>query len=466
MKYKNKIGTIVLVLVVSLVVAGCGFKSANLKPYALKLEIWGLFDSQDAYRDIFENYRKANPQVVEIIYKKLTNDTYKKDILEALASGQGPDIFLVNNDWLPMFGDKILPAPQDILNEQKFRNDFVDVVVSDFLYQNKIYAAPMSVDSLGLFYNKDLFNEAGLTATPGNWKDFVEDVKKLTKFDQYRRIVQSGAAMGTAYNINRSTDVLNLLMLQTGTEMIDETSGISKMDKTIKKGDGIIFPGENALEFYTQFAKNGGDVYSWNPSLHYSIDAFSEGSVAMMLSYAWNIEAIISKAPKLNFAVAPVPQLGGNAKINYADYWAYAVAKNKSANANTNNNLPPVDNETRMREAWELIKFMTAKPDPLTMGKDPSGKQVFAANFDPAISYLMQTEKPAGRKDLIEIQKTDPKLGVIAEANLTAKSWRQKDSETIEGIMAEMIDSVNKGRASVRDAIKIGTAQITQVSTN
>ncbi len=446
-----------------LLLGGCGCKQTNPNKYSLKLEVWGLFDNQEAFMDIIENYRKINPNISEISYRKMSVDTYKKDLVEALASGQGPDIFLIQNNWLPVFADKIIPAPTAVFTEQKFRNDFVDVAANDFLKQGKIYAVPLSVDTLGLYYNKDLFNEAGITATPKNWTEFMDAARRLTKINRAdNSIIRSGAAIGTAYNINRSTDILNLLMLQNGTEMVDSQARRASFDQAVKSGDQNVSPGENALNFYTQFANNNNSVYAWNPRMHYSIDAFSEEQAAMMLNYSWQIDVIAAKAPKLNFAVAPVPQLPNMPAVNYANYWGYAAAKNKKSFDTSVPGQIAVSDEVRVNETWQFLKFLTAKPEAaLNISTNVAGKEkTMAVNFDPAVNYLEKTRKPAARRDLIEIQKNDPKIGIFAAQNLFAKSWYQSEPETIEAIFAEMIDKVNRGAGTPGDVIRAAAQQV------
>lgn len=443
-------------VVATLTLSGCGFKKTNPNQYKMKLEIWGLFDDRDAFNDLIENYKKLNPNMVEVEYKKLMPDTYKKDVIEALASGQGPDIFLIQNTWAPSFADKIVPAPAEILNEKTFRDNFVDVVAADFLNQGSIYAVPLSADSLALYYNKDLFNQAGLTAPPRDWSGFVENSKLLTKTNNFGEIIQSGVAMGTSANINRAADIVGLLMFQAKAEMVEVQSGRAKFDQTV---EGNV-PGENALNFYAQFAKSSSATYSWNSGMHYSLDAFAEGTLAMMLNYSWHMNTIASKAPKLNFAAAPVPQLGDE-KITFANYWGYAVAKNKSA-VDLRAQSRPLTNDTRVKEAWKFLNYLTVKPDKNALQKMAEGKKGIDLNFDPAINYLQKTGKPAARKDVIEMQKNDPKIGVFAESNLVAKSWYQEDPDAVEGIFTEMIDKVNRGQFSVADALKNAAEKVSR----
>lgn len=462
LKNKNKILVASLLVISALFLSGCGSKNPN---YKITLEVWGLFDNRDAYEEIFANYAKLNPNIAQINYRKLVPDTFREDLLEALASGQGPDIFLISNTWLPSFGDKLASAPPEIFGEQKFRGNFPDVAIADFLSEGKVFAVPLTIDSLNLYYNKDLFNEAGITSPPEDWNKFVDYSRRMTKIDNMGQIIQAGAAMGTAYNINRSTDLLSALMLQNGTNMTDSLKTAASFDKIANTEKGNVFPGENALIFYTQFAKAASPSYSWNKNLHYSVDAFAEGKLAMMLNYSWQRDAITNKAPKLNFDVAFLPQISGSQPVGYANYWGYAVGKNKlvSASAVAAQNNPqqtPVPNEIRVQEAWKLLSYMSAKPDPAAISA--ANKKV-DPNFDPAKAYLIKTGKPAARRDLIELQKTDPKIGVFAAGNLIAKSWYQVDPVTEEGIFAEMIDQVNRGQFAPAEALKSAAAKINQL---
>lgn len=445
--------------------SGCGFSKSTAPQYKVSLEVWGFGDDSYTFDRIFENYKNLNPTISKITYKKLATATYKKELIDALASGQGPDIFLIHNDWLPSFSDKIIPAPTETLNEQKFRQDFPDVVVSDFFDQGKAWAVPLSVDSLALYYNKDLFNAAGIASPPKDWDQFVDDAAKLTEVDSTGEIVRSGAALGTAYNINRSTDILNLLLLQNGTEIVD-SNGVVVLDQGKKINGETTIPAENALNFYDSFSKSGSAHYTWNKNMHYSVDAFSEGSTAMMLNYSWHESTVTEKAPKLNYAVAPVPQLKGNLPVNYANYWAYGVAKNKMINTDTsteNYSSSNVTNDIRVSEAWKFLTFLTTKSD-ISIQTQSGVSQTTSSSYDPASEYLKATGKPAARRDLIETQKTDPKIGVFATDNLIAKSWKKKDPDAIEAMMAEAIDQVNLGKVTTNEAINSLASQISQLS--
>ncbi len=438
--------------------SGFGCKK-EVDTYETPLDVWGVFDNSNVYSEIFAEYAKINPNVQGVSYNKHVLESYKQDLLDALASGNGPDIFMIHNSWLPDFENKIVSVPEYMMTEQEFRNTFVDVVADDMIVDGQMYGVPLSVDSLALYYNKDIFNAAGITRPPQTWIEFNETVKKLVNIDEFGNINQSGAAIGTAYNVNRSTDVLTALMLQNGTEMSNRKQGRITFAEPVVTTQGATVPGAQALQYYTDFANATSPVYTWNKKQNYSIDDFFEGQAAMMINYSWHYDTIKAKNAKLNFAVTDLPQVAldpvGN-QANLANYWVFVVAKNKQT-------TPGVSDEMRIHEAWQFLRAISFPSS--------EGIEIMSANggevkmqkpsFDFTEKYLELTGKPAARRDLIDKQKTDVKLGAFARGNLIAKSWWRNEAVAVDAIFADMIDSVNIGKLTVDDAIEL-TQQRTQ----
>ncbi|HLC95573.1 MAG TPA: extracellular solute-binding protein, partial [Patescibacteria group bacterium] len=450
-----------LVVFVGVLLSGCGFKETATETYKVKLEVWDVFDDNDVYKEIFAEYKKINPYVSEITYRKFSPETYKEDLLNALAAGKGPDIFMIRNAWRASFEDKIAVAPE-YFTEKQYRDALVDVAADDFIKEGKIYGVPLSVDSLGLYYNKDLFNAVGITAPPATWEELLVDIKKLNRLDAFGNFSQSAIALGTAYNINRSTDILTVLALQMGAGQSDQ-------------GSGNIFSSavsQRAIDFYTQFSRIGSGAYSWNPRLHYSIDAFYEGTLGMMINYSWHTATIKQKNAKMNFGVAPLPQFANTAPVNFVNYWGFVVAKNKmTAETPVAKDAPPVNiskqNLLRVHEAWQLLQYM-ALPHArniVTLRNGLTGAtKDFTLPFDPTKKYLEKAARPAARRDLVEWQKNSILLEPFALGNLVAKNWHQGNPEGVETILAEMINVVNTGEKSVSQALNTATARINTLS--
>ncbi len=449
-----------LLLLSLVVLSGCGDPKPT--PYSIKLEVWGVFDDSDVLQSIFSDYRKLNPYVKEIEYRKLSPETYKADLLDAFASGNGPDVFMVRNTWQGAFDDKVVPAPPALVSTKQVQDTFVDVVSEDFVTpEGAVLALPLSVDSLALYYNKDLLNAAGITAPPTTWEALLPMVQPLTSIDLYGNISRSAISLGTGDNINRSPDLLLALALQLGGEVDQDTfvaSGASRQ----------------ALAFYNQFSRIDSPYYTWSPREHYSIDAFVEGSLAMTINYSYHYQTFRQKNAKFNFGVAPLPQFQGEQSANFANYWGFAVAKNKAYKPETSGRgaeqatlAADAYQEARTHEAWQLIHYLTM-PHPGNMttlynALTKTPKEVAVPN-DPAKQYLEKTKKPAARRDLIEAQQGDIALDPFVRGNLIAKTWQPgSDVEAAEALLVDTINAVNRGERTPDEALSVFTSRYKQL---
>jgi ABC-type glycerol-3-phosphate transport system substrate-binding protein len=435
--------------------AGCGADPAE--NYQIQLEVWGTFDDSDAYETVFNTYEELNPHV-QITYRKLPTESYKQDVIDALASGSGPDIFLIRNAWIGDFADKMTPAPEGMIPEKAFRDNFPDVAAHDFLNsEGELYAVPVSIDSLALYYNKDIFNANGIARAPATWEEVEQLVPRLTSVDSFGNVEASAIALGTAKNINRSTDILTALFYQKGSDLYQETGNQVRLDDSAT---------ESALTFYSQFADIRSPLYTWNPSAHYSLDAFYEGTLAMMINYSWQYSALQQKNAKLNIGVAPLPQFQGTAPANQANYWGYGVTKNKSypENPQARGGLTRDQYEqVRIFESWEFLRYFSLAKggSNITLQNAITGNTAeLAVTLDPARAYLEKTGKPAARRDLIIEQQGDVRLAPFASGNLVAKNWFQGDVEAAEGVLAELIDTVYSGRGTFNSALQVAAQRL------
>lgn len=425
-----------------LLFSGCLKNTTILKPNIEVLEVWGVFDDSDAYAKIFSEFRKKNSSVKEIRYRKISaNSTeYEKTLFDEIASGRGPDVLMFHNSWLTKHKDKLAPMPESEKNINTFKENFVDVASKDFIKNNQIYAQPLHMDTLALFYNQDLLNQAGVTSPPATWDDLTKTIPKLTRIDSGGNINQSAVALGRSKDpggINRAMDILSLLVLQGGNPIVNDSGKAVFGEDTSSR---------SALDFYVQFAQGGSLNYTWNANMDYSIDSFRFGKTAMMFNYAYQADRLRVSDPKLNFSVAPMLQLDTNNRKNYANYWGMAVTKAQRFDAEN----PQADaeyNTERIKKSWDLINFITSN----------KGK---AADFDATKEYLDRTGKVPARRDLIELVKDDPRIGVFAQQGLTAVSWPQPDNLAVDDILSKLIDDVVSGKNSAFESLRQASASI------
>ncbi len=448
MKFSKILSSIVLFSTMFTMGAGCfGGETSTVSTGKVTLEVWGVFDEADAWKSIIAAYKAAHPNVT-INYTKLRYEEYRDKLIRSIAEGKGPDIMAIQNTWLGGFANLLAPMPDAIkvaqletqgtlrketvlvstsestMSMKILKKNFLPTVVADVVMPyketeesdpvDKIYALPMGVDTLGLFYNQDLFSAAGIPQPPATWTDFQQAVKTLTKLDPAGAIIQSGVGLGTGNNVERSSDILSVLMMQNGVHMIDERG--RPIFNDIPKGTASgVNPSVDAIRFYTDFANPTKEVYTWNKDQPSSLEAFVNGKAAMFIGYSYHLPIIYTLAPKLNVGIAPLPQIstvGDVRQVNYASYWAEGVSRNSKF----------------QDYAWSFILFATSQ--------------------DNVQSYLTKAGKPTALRSLIANQLNDESLGVFAQQLLTAQTWyRGKDIDAAEKGMNQLITDVLLGTA-------------------
>jgi len=430
-----------LIIAVFISFSGCRVKEAPVAKQQtenVELTYYKLFDDPDVMEEIINNYESQNPNV-KINYRYFDDYLeYERVILNELAEGRGPDIFSMPNSWFISNYRKVAPMPSSLGSVASFESTFVDVARRDLVRPDdsgldQIYALPMTVDTLAIYYNKDHFEDRNpITGKPAvTWDGIMEDVVLLNKVDNsFSRFEVSGLAMGRADNISNAVDVLYLLFLDYGVKFYNSTIS----DVTLAAQGGLAL---KALEFYTSFADPAQRYYSWNEfvaeaeSPYPEVDAFVQGKVSMIFGYSDTYQLILDRIKALKadgvdvieipvVKVAPTPQLEDPAvsqskRVAYASYFAETVSR-------TSKN-PDV--------AWDFIIFMTLR--------------------DNLQTYFKELKRPTSRRDLIEKQRQDPVYGVFASQVGYAESFPIIDYARYSNLFIDLIGKANDGSVDNRE---------------
>jgi raffinose/stachyose/melibiose transport system substrate-binding protein len=137
-------------------------------------------DGRAKWEDLANAYVKAHPDVsIEITV--LENEAFKSKLATAMQSGSPPDIF---QSWgggvLKQYGEAGLV--QDLtpaLAEKGWGASFQPGPLSLYTFDGKTYGVPWNAGMIGFWYNKALFEKAGIAKTPTTWTEFLDTVKKL-----------------------------------------------------------------------------------------------------------------------------------------------------------------------------------------------------------------------------------------------------------------------------------------------
>jgi len=395
------LGVLLLVIFIFLILVF----SQKPKPPKITLVVWG-FDEEEVFDEIFKNYHKLHKNVkIEYFQKDYRN--YEEELLDALASGKGPDIFPIKNTWLLRHKNKLAPMPPKMVPFKEIEEAFVDVVLKDFSSNNQIYALPLSVDSLALYWNKDLFNSAGIALPPRTWEEVEKITPRLTKIDPFGKITQSAIALGTVSNIDQASKIILTLMLQKKKPLFDLERNEFLLDEKVKE----------AVDFYLKFSDPFSNCYTWNDQMHWSVDAFSEGKCAMLLGFSYHKKIIEEKSPYLNFSIVPLPQFSDQ-KLTLASYWGFAVSATSK----------------HPYQAWDLILYLVNTPS--------------------AEIYLQKTKKPPALRFLVNKYLNDPEIGVFATQALYAQSFPAKSESQLDNLIKEMIQSLIREEKTTEEALE------------
>ncbi|TSC93243.1 MAG: Uncharacterized protein CEN89_147 [Candidatus Berkelbacteria bacterium Licking1014_7] len=417
------------------------------------LNVWRPIDDQETFQTIIDQYEKEHPEI-KINYVKSDLANYEFDSISAQLGENGPDVWSIPSAWLIRHKEKLAPMPAGFLaqkkeqaqdpdiNTKQIRDSYVPVVEKEVIFDNLVYGLPLFVDTLALVANQDIFNEVDsqtardnqyakeiLKYGPKNWNEFIDLIKLLTKKNG-NQIERAAAALGASSNIENSADILALLMMQNNTQLqsSDKKQATFNLDQEKTSGENFN-PGKNAVEFYTNFANPASQYYTWNESMPDDFDAFSNGKVAMIFSYASQLKKISEKNPNLKFVAVAMPQIKNQSKaIDMPSYWVETV---------------PATSKKQV-EAWNFILYTVS---------NGLGNYLNAAD----------RPNPTPIKSVPEISERVKKNNPWQFQQQTAESWyRGNDPQKVELAYQGIIKDVLSG-GSVQNALDTAASKVSEI---
>lgn len=356
---RNKFLTAILLVSLPLLLTACTlkdlpvigrfFNGSKVVNTTATLNMWGLWESPEVMDAQIQKYKTLYPNVT-INYDNrsvVSPSLYKDTVKGRLPQTDIPDIIIVHNSWIPEIKEYLTPAPSSLISEQEYTQHFYPVSTQSAVIEGQVYAAPMYYEGLVLAYNKAHFAEINQTTPPTAWEEFRRLALNLTQTTKEGVYVRSGAAIGTADNIDFFSDILGLMFAQAGVAVPNDLSSKAAQD---------------ALAFYTTFVK---EDKVWSNTLPEASTAFAQGKVSMIFTPSWNLFNIMKANPTLEIGVAPVPQAQPGTPVSWGSFWMYAVPKNgKSTEA-----------------AWQFINFLTQDEQELDIFDQASKFRAFGAPY-------------------------------------------------------------------------------------
>src|SRR3989338_131961 len=383
--------------------------------------LWGTV-GDNIMSPLLEEFNKANPTFI-VKYTQKRAESFDQDLLEALASGSGPDMFLLPDNLALHYIDRIISIPYASYPLASFKNNFAGAG-EVFLTSKGVLAFPLSIDPLMMYYNRSLLDADGVVYPPAFWDDLTSLALKLTKKDDSNKIIKSAIAFGHFSNVINAKTILTTLFMQAGNKIVLEKNGIFNSSLSALSANPKYNLSE-ILKFYTDFADPNKDVYSWNRSFSNSNNVFSREDLIFYFGFASELASLVNKNPNQNFGVAPMPQIKDSTfKLTGANVTGIAILSS-SKNFNT---------------AFTAAGLLSAG--------------------DFASKFALDTGTAPARRDLLKVKPTDSYSSIFYDSALYARSWLDPSPADTDNIFRNMIDKVLSNNLTVENAISDASSKL------
>ncbi|MFJ2543932.1 ABC transporter substrate-binding protein [Microbacterium sp. NPDC087589] len=409
--------------VAALALAGCsggseaGENTDPDAPITLTLSGWSI-DTTPEFQTLADAFSEDHPNVT-IELKEYDPTEYNTLVTADLAAGSGPDIITQKEvKYVTTFqeGGQLLDVSDVALPDGISGTDSYEV-------DGAAYAVPYRQDSWVLFYNKALFDAAGVDHPDGSWTwdDYADAAEALT----------ADASKGTYLHRWQST-VQGFANAQTGTSVLD--------------GDF-----SNMKDYYdsTLALQDAGSQVDFNTSTANQLTyqgEFGTQKAAMMLMGTWYTATLIAQqasgeANEFEWGIAPAPQLDekttgtDNTPVTFGDPTGFGI------NANIDS--------AKADAAKQFLEFAAS---------EEAAQALAEIGITPALTNDAVVESYFG----VEGAPTDD-LSKFAWSTheVLPENPTSSKTATIQGILADLHTAVMSGSSSVDDAIKTAEDRVT-----
>lgn len=296
----------------------------------VKLVVWssGATENFQKGAEVFNSRQDK----IDFQIEMQTGD-YNQYLGAKVASDDLPDMFFLNPySQVQQFAenDRILD-----LSDQEFSSKIYSSVNSDaYSYDGKAYAYPMCLEMLGIYYNVDLFEEAGITEVPKTFSEMEDACAKL----QEKNITPFAATYKDGWTLNHLFSCLQgNIVGDTWVQDMNDGNGSFQNDRS-----------EEAFRFLDLMKENSGSNFMDADSTA-GFNAFASGEAAMIASGEFSLLNAESVNADLNVGLFGVPNTDDKADAKLDVDVGICIAVNK--------------NSPHLEETLEVLNYLADNTD-------------------------------------------------------------------------------------------------------
>jgi multiple sugar transport system substrate-binding protein len=267
----------------------------------MELSCWSAFSGGDdeVFNDMAAEFNRTHPGI-RILPETISMDEYYADLAGAVAEGRAPDLALIQQSSLLRYVNSgYIRALDDIPAQENLpMDDFMEAPLEACRIGGRLYALPLDIHPLVMFYNTDLFTQAGIEKTPETLNELIQAARAVQNRTGAIGIAADNTAAGNkAWTM---TWLFISLLKQQGTDILTEDNTKANFNNSA---------GEKALSALLDLNQVFKII---PPNLDYdaSLEAFRQGKAGMHINGVW-ASGVFKKQKKLNFVAAPLPPLLG-----------------------------------------------------------------------------------------------------------------------------------------------------------
>jgi multiple sugar transport system substrate-binding protein len=401
-----------LVLGVFGLLAGCSDSSSGESKDG-KVEIsYGFWDKKQvpAIEEIIKQFNEEHPDI-KVKTELIPYGQYFQKLETAATGGALPDVLWMNGPHIVQYAEgKVLLPLSDLAAEDNYSLDnYPESLIDLYTVNDEVYGIPKDYDTTGLWYNKKIFDDAGVSYPDDTWDwDMLKEAaKKLTNKD--KGVWGFAAVMG---NQGGYYD----LIWQNGGHVISEDGKSVGFDQP----EAI-----EALKYNISFIEEGMSPTQAQMNETAASDLFSSGKIAMMFDGPWMVPEY-KKNPDLDVAVLPK---GKQRAVSIHGLSNVIAANTKHEEA-----------------AWEFVKYLGSKEAAEVFAETGTvipafnGTQEAWLNSVPELNLQAYIDGAEYSNPLPSVKNT----GAIwqYETDILKKAWAGEES--VEKVVKELADKANK----------------------
>ncbi len=286
-----KRATILVILVLALLLTTAGTVLAETT-----LSLWDWHRPRmELKEEYIAQYQEMHPEI-EFEFEMIGWDDYFTKLMAGIAGGNVPDIASFHNSYALEFKNHMEPYPAELFPMDKMKEEVINFEAAYVLDGDRFYFYPVGIMSGLIFYNRDMWADAGLTEAdiPETWDEFSGIAKELTKYDAAGNVETAGFA---------PNGILGVLWLD-----LNYQKGGRLYSEGGKATDWNSRPGREALQYLYDLIN---EQKVTEPGFLGFMEAFGTESAAMVYSWSWLNGWIETNYPEVNFGVFRLPTFDG-----------------------------------------------------------------------------------------------------------------------------------------------------------